>query len=63
MEVDILHNNHTRTIRSDHHIGLTLHMYVVTLASHAFWTFDDLCRPLPLSNTGLAQCTIAIGSN
>jgi len=26
-------------------------------------TFDDLCRPLPLSNTGLEQCTIAIGSN
>jgi hypothetical protein len=26
-------------------------------------TFDDLCRPLPLSNTGIEQCTIAIGSN
>jgi hypothetical protein len=26
-------------------------------------TFDDVCRPLPLSNTGLEQCTIAIGSN
>jgi hypothetical protein len=26
-------------------------------------TFDDLCRPLPLSNTGIEQCTIAIGTN
>ena len=26
-------------------------------------TFDDLCRSLPLSNTGIEQCTIAIGSN
>lgn len=26
-------------------------------------TFDDLCNPLPLSNTGIEQCTIAIGSN
>lgn len=26
-------------------------------------TFSDLCRPLPFSNTGLEQCTIAIGTN
>lgn len=26
-------------------------------------TFDVLCLPLPLSNTGLEQCTIAIGAN
>ncbi len=26
-------------------------------------TFDDLCNPLPFSNTGIEQCTIAIGSN
>ncbi len=26
-------------------------------------TFDFLCNPLPLSNTGYEQCTIAIGAN
>ena len=26
-------------------------------------TFDYLCNPLPLSNTGYEQCTIAIGAN